>query len=343
VKTSHWILSALLLAVAPAAAQDAPLPAPRPLELSASVDKETVEVGGTIKLTVKLKNSGTSPIEVMGVEDGKLLEDRQVVSFDAKIDDGRVFHVTRIHPQVESPRRDWPKATLAPGQSAELTLDLPALTAGAWQLTAGYRRGSDDALAATPVTVTVAPTAKGETDVEVTMITTLGPIRMRLFPRDALGTCLNFARLITQGAVVDDKPRPRFYDGLIFHRVIPGFMVQGGCPQGTGMGNPGYNIPAEFAQAPIKENLLHVPGRLSMARATHNDSAGCQFFICVATPSNLDGQYAVFGEVVRGLDVAYAMASVETSQDRPLEPIRIVSMRLGVAPKRVAPDKPQGE
>lgn len=341
---SFAAVAALLLALAPAGAQDAPLPAPRPLELSASVDQGEVEVGGTIRLTVKLKNSGTSPIEVMGVEDGKLLEDRQVVSFDAKIDDSRVFHVTRIHPQVDAPRMDWPKATLAPGESAELTVDLPALTAGSWQLTAGYGRGTDQVLAATPVTVRVTPTAQGATDVEVTMITTLGPIRMRLFPRDALGTCLNFARLITQGATVDDTPRPRFYDGLIFHRVIPGFMVQGGCPQGTGMGNPGYTIPAEFAERPVKETLQHVPGRLAMARASHPDSAGCQFFICVGTPSHLDGQYTVFGEVSRGLDVAYAMSGVETAQDRPLEPIRIVSMRLGVAPRRIAAvEQPQGQ
>lgn len=331
-RTLAAVTAAALCLVAPAGAQDAPLPPPPPLELSASLAAEQVEVGGTIDLTVRLENTGAAPVEVLGVEDGALVEDRAVVSFDIQLDDSRVFNVTRIHPSAEAPRTDWPRATLQPGDAAELKVALPALSAGAWKITAGYRRGGDQALSAPQVTATVKPTAKGATEVEATMITTMGPIRMRLFPREALGTALNFARLVTQGATVDGKRRPRFYDGLTFHRVIPGFMVQGGCPQGNGMGNPGYAIPAEFAERPVKDELKHVPGRVSMARSSSPDSAGCQFFICVGEPTHLDGQYTVFGEVTRGLDVAQTIAGVPTAgeeQSRPREPVRIISLRLG--------------
>ncbi|MCO5169455.1 MAG: peptidylprolyl isomerase [Planctomycetes bacterium] len=333
------LAAALLLAVGPAAAQDAPLPAAGPLQLTAALDAAEVEVGGAIGLTVTLKNTGQEPVEVMGVEGGALFEDRAVVSFDIQLDDGKVFTVSRIHPRAEAPRTDWPRATLKPGEAAELKVSLPALTAGAWHITAGYRRGTDKALAAPKVTAQVKPTAQGATDVEVTMLTSMGPIRMRLLPREALGTSLNFARLATQGVVLEDgRRRARFYDGLTFHRVIPGFMVQGGCPQGNGLGGPGYNLPAEFAEQPVKDELKHVPGRVSMARAGHNDSAGCQFFICVGEPSHLDGQYTVFGEVTRGLDVAKAIAGVETIADsersRPAETVRIISVRLAPAPTR---------
>ncbi len=331
-RTLAAVAAAALCLIAPAGAQDAPLPAPRPLELSAALDQEQVEVGGDIGLTVRLKNTGSSPVEVLGAEGGALLEDRAVVSFDIQLDDSRVFNVTRMHMTGDNmPRTDWPRATLQPGEAAELKVALPAISAGTWKITAGYRRGTDQALAAPQVTATVKPTAAGATGVEAVMITTLGPIRMRLFPREALGTALNFARLITQGATVDGKPRPHFYDGLTFHRVIKGFMIQGGCPLGNGMGNPGWSIPAEFADRPVKDTLKHVPGRISMARSSSPDSAGCQFFICVGEPSHLDGQYTVFGEVTRGLDVAMTIAGVEVSGEegsRPSETVRIISVRL---------------
>lgn len=331
------VAAAALCLAAPAGAQDVPLPPPRPLELSASLDQEQVEVGGEVGLTVRLKNTGTAPAEVLGVEEGALIEDRAVVSFDIQLDDSRVFTVTRMALNDDgSPRTDWPRATLQPGEAAELKVRLPAISAGTWKITAGYRRGTDQALSAPQVVAKVVPTAAGASEVEAVMITTMGPIRMRLFAREALGTALNFARLITQGATVQGKRRPHFYDGLTFHRVISGFMIQGGCPRGDGTGNPGWSIPAEFAERPIKDTLKHVPGRLSMARSTNPDSAGCQFFICVGEPTHLDGQYAVFGEVTRGLDVAMTIAGVEVGGaegSRPLEPVRIVSMRLRPAGK----------
>ena len=118
-------------------------------------------------------------------------------------------------------------------------------------------------------------------------------MKAELYPDIAPNTVNNFISLVKKG----------FYDGLTFHRVIKGFMIQGGCPQGTGMGGPGYEIKGEFTMNGFPNNLKHTPGVLSMARAMDPDSAGSQFFIMHKTSPHLDGQYAAFGKVVEGLDV----------------------------------------
>ena len=111
-----------------------------------------------------------------------------------------------------------------------------------------------------------------------------------------------------------------FYDGLIFHRVIPGFMIQGGCPDGTGMGGPGYSIPGEFTANGFKNDLKHTRGVLSMARSMDPDSAGSQFFIMVADSPHLDGQYAAFGKVTEGMDEADRIVGVPRNMmDKPNE------------------------
>ena len=120
-----------------------------------------------------------------------------------------------------------------------------------------------------------------------------------------------------------------FYDGLIFHRIIKDFMVQGGDPTGTGMGGPGYSIKGEFAANGVKNRLSHKRGVLSMARAQEPNSAGSQFFICDTDDDFLDGQYAAFGKVVKGLDVLDRIASVRTNgDDRPLSPVVIEKMTV---------------
>lgn len=135
-------------------------------------------------------------------------------------------------------------------------------------------------------------------------------IKAELYPEVAPNSVNNFISLIKKG----------FYDGLIFHRVINGFMIQGGCPDGTGMGGPGYTIPGEFAQNGFKNDLKHTEGVLSMARAMHPDSAGSQFFIMHETSPHLDGAYAAFGKITEGLDVIDKIATVPTDfRDRPLE------------------------
>ncbi len=124
-------------------------------------------------------------------------------------------------------------------------------------------------------------------------------------------TVENFVRLVEDG----------FYDGLIFHRVIPGFMIQGGCPTGTGTGGPGWSIEGEFTGNGFKNDLKHERGVLSMARAMNPNSAGSQFFIMVANSPHLDGQYAAFGKIVEGMEAADKIVSVRTDyMDKPFEP-----------------------
>ena len=144
-------------------------------------------------------------------------------------------------------------------------------------------------------------------------------MKAELYPEIAPNTVNNFISLVKKG----------FYDGKIFHRVIPGFMIQGGCPEGTGMGGPGYNIEGEFAQNGFKNDLKHTPGVLSMARAMHPDSAGSQFFIMHKTSPHLDGAYAAFGKVTEGLDVIDKIANVPTYfRDRPLVEQKIASVTV---------------
>ena len=139
-------------------------------------------------------------------------------------------------------------------------------------------------------------------------------MKAELYPEIAPNTVNNFISLIQKG----------FYNGLTFHRVIPGFMIQGGCPEGTGTGGPGYSIRGEFAQNGFRNDLAHTEGVLSMARAMHPDSAGSQFFIMHKTSPHLDGAYAAFGKVTEGLEIVDKIASTPTDfRDMPLEPQKI--------------------
>jgi peptidyl-prolyl cis-trans isomerase B (cyclophilin B) len=136
-------------------------------------------------------------------------------------------------------------------------------------------------------------------------------MKAELYPDVAPNTVNNFISLVKKG----------FYDGLIFHRVIAGFIIQGGDPEGSGMGGPGYSIKGEFNYNGVENNLKHSRGVLSMARAQHPDSAGSQFFIMHADAPHLDGQYAAFGKLVEGEDVLDSIASIDTDwSDRPRTP-----------------------
>ena len=144
-------------------------------------------------------------------------------------------------------------------------------------------------------------------------------MKAELYPDIAPNTVNNFISLVKKG----------YYDGLIFHRVIKGFMIQGGCPEGTGMGGPGYSIKGEFAMNGFENNLKHTPGVLSMARSMHPHSAGSQFFIMHETSPHLDGQYAAFGKVTSGMDVVDAIAAVKTDRmDRPQTEQKIASITV---------------
>ena len=137
-------------------------------------------------------------------------------------------------------------------------------------------------------------------------------IDIELNPETAPITCENFEKLVKQG----------FYNGLTFHRVIPGFMIQGGCPKGNGTGGPGWTIKGEFAHNGVANNLKHTRGVISMARAMDPNSAGSQFFIMHQDAPHLDGEYAAFGKVVSGMDVVDEIAAVATDwNDKPRTPV----------------------
>ncbi len=142
-----------------------------------------------------------------------------------------------------------------------------------------------------------------------------------LYPKIAPQSVGNFISLANSG----------FYDGLIFHRCIPGFMIQGGCPSGSGMGGPGYSIKGEFKANGVDNPLKHTYGILSMARSMMKDSAGSQFFIMTSDSPHLDGQYAAFGKVLSGMDAADKIVSTPTDRsDRPLQEQKITSIRVEV-------------
>lgn len=139
-----------------------------------------------------------------------------------------------------------------------------------------------------------------------------GTIKIELYPEVAPNTVNNFISLVNKG----------FYNGLVFHRIIRGFMIQGGDPLGNGMGGPKYSIKGEFSRNGFKNDLKHTEGVISMARSSHPDSAGSQFFLMTSTSPHLDGQYAAFGKIIEGLDLAMDLEKVKTNfNDRPLEDV----------------------
>lgn len=153
----------------------------------------------------------------------------------------------------------------------------------------------------------------------VTFETTAGIIKAELYPEIAPNTVNNFISLINK----------EFYDGLIFHRVIKGFMIQGGDPEGVGIGGPGYSIKGEFAMNGFENNLAHTEGVLSMARSQMPNSAGSQFFIMHKNAPHLDGQYAAFGKVTEGMEVVNAIAETKTDySDAPLEPQMMIKVTV---------------
>lgn len=144
-------------------------------------------------------------------------------------------------------------------------------------------------------------------------------IKVELDPTTAPNTVRNFISLVKQG----------FYDGLTFHRVIPGFMIQGGCPRGNGSGGPGYSIRGEFRANGFPNELKHLPGVISMARTANPDSAGSQFFLMDQAAPHLDGQYAAFGQTIEGLEEIQRIVSVKRDRmDKPAEPQRMVKVTV---------------
>lgn len=154
--------------------------------------------------------------------------------------------------------------------------------------------------------------------------------KAELYPEIAPNTVKNFVSLVQKG----------YYDGLTFHRVINGFMIQGGCPDGTGMGGPGYNIKGEFNQNGFTNELVHEEGVLSMARSMHPDSAGSQFFVMHKHSPHLDGAYAAFGKVTEGMDIVNKIADIDTDyNDKPM--IKQVMKKVTVDTKGDTYEEPE--
>lgn len=149
-------------------------------------------------------------------------------------------------------------------------------------------------------------------------------IKLELYPKAAPNTVNNFISLANTG----------FYNGLTFHRIVPGFVIQGGDPKGTGMGGPGYSIKGEFSSNGFNNNLKHTKGIISMARSKSNDSAGSQFFIVVADAKNLDGDYAAFGKVIEGMEFVDKIVSEKRDgNDKPINPIVIKNINVDLKGK----------
>lgn len=158
-----------------------------------------------------------------------------------------------------------------------------------------------------------------ELPVAIMVVKDFGKVEIELYPHIAPNTVNNFISLANSG----------FYDGLTFHRVIKDFMVQGGDPEGSGMGGPGYKIKGEFSKNKFQNDLKHTEGIISMARSQNKNSAGSQFFIVTKTSPHLDGQYASFGKVINGMDILHEIENLETvANDKPIDDVIIESIKV---------------
>lgn len=302
------VCAALLLAASPLAAAD--------LAVTVAPSAPSVELGQRLDVQVKVANAGTDPVQA-----SEAVEDILSVSLEIAYA-GRVFEYMKIAPayfeflQGKDIQPYHKTVVLEPGEAKETTLSILLPEAGSYEVRAVYR-GAGEAIRSAWAPVEVKP--KGESKrLLVRMKTNQGAVVLAFHADKALGTVMNFLDLA-------DK---EFYDGVGFHRVIKGFMSQGGDPEGTGAGGPGYSIPQEF------NDLHHDPGVLSMARTSrHVDTAGSQFFLCVKmdpkTQRLLDRQYTVFGYTVEGMETVTKINEVPVdAQTRPTSPVTMQEVRV---------------
>jgi len=280
---------------------------------------ETVTVGDTYALEVTITNQGSEMIIIK-----EPMHDYRSFDFRVKFGDKRESLYTKYHPKAGQPST-LKGQDLEAGASLTFRHEVDAITAGEWRFEPLYH-GAGGTITGEAKTVTVEAKGKAERAL-AEMKTSHGVIRAAFWPDVAPATSLSIAELVRTG----------FYDGLIFHRVIQGFMIQGGCPDGNGMGGPGYSIEAEF------NKRSHVAGVFSMARngdpyegqgkmprPQFANSAGSQFFLCDATSPHLDKKYTGFGRVIEGIDVVHAIAAVPVDGSSPKEPVKIEKARLVV-------------
>ena len=316
--------AALLCWGLPALAQDAPPPAPTsPFSISAKAKSAKVALGGEIELEITIKNVGEAEalgrpvalsthsvmIELSGERFGEAK--RYLARFPGGI--------AKLKPQAQ--------VAIAPGKSLTGTIKLPTVEAGKLTIKPVYmgfvphprqqgQRPPQPVFGEAGVEVEVTPTEGGGKFAVAKMVTNHGTVRFRFYDEAAPCHVRNFI----------DLAKREFYKGLTFHRVIKGFMIQGGDPDGDGSGGPGYSIPGEFSRSP---KYTHRPGAIAAARTSNPHSAGSQFYVCLGSPSHLNGQYTVFGQVYEGQDVINTIGAVETGDaDKPKEDCVIQSLSI---------------
>lgn len=301
--------------------------------------QQSVALGSAIRLEVRVENRGK---ETLAVREPAF--DYRSIDFLVQFDGGVESRLTRYHPRAGEPSL-LRGEDLAPGGVLALEHEVPAVAAGAWRFTPMFRGARGQPVAGAAAVVRVAAAAGAER-LALRIETAQGAIDCELWPELAPATCLHMAGLARGG----------FFDGLTFHRVIRGFMIQGGCPRGNGSGDPGYTVEAEFAD-PGNAAASHRAGVLSMARngdpyeslgkeprESFRNSAGSQFFICEADAVFLDGKYTSFGRVVAGFAAVQAIAASPVTQGADgaaSQPVAPVAMsRVSLAPRPAAPKQP---
>ena len=311
--------SALFLGCeAPASAQEGAA-ASANLALVVSAAQTEVAVGGSFEFSIRVENKGSAPIPVRAI---------RLSSHAAflELSDGgweRARYFVLRYPGGVPTVQPADQSELGPGESLEGTLSLPAVEVGSFDVRVGYtgtfpfplpESAKVEPRYSDKIRCKVVPSAGGAVRLQAVMKTNHGAVRLRLYNDVAPGTVANFVELVRAGT----------YQGLTFHRIIKGFMIQGGDPDGNGGGGPGYSIPAEFST-----RYPHKPGTLAMARTQEPHSAGCQFYVCLGAPSHLDGQYTVFGQVVEGQKVIDVLGALETDgDDKPTSPALIEGISI---------------
>lgn len=290
------------------------------LKLTISTPKDSYVLGDWVEVKFNLHNTGQADLNLV-----KPIVDVHSVSFEitceylkSRPEEPRRYF-TFVHtvytPSVsESNKGRLEKIVLKSGKEYSCTFKIPALLIGKMKVLASYQ-GWTQKVKSNPIEVEINPAVNVKADAQeliAVIDTNHGKIICKFYPENAPNTVLNFIKLAKEG----------FYTNHIFHRVIKGFMIQGGCPKGNGTSGPGYSIKAEFNQQ------KHLVGTLSMARSQHNDSAGSQFFICLGPTPQLDNKYTIFGQVSNGIEVVKEIGEVKTTgrgnpADKPLADVVI--------------------
>lgn len=301
------------------------------LKLTLSTPKDSYTIGDWVEFKFNLHNTGQADLNMV-----KPIVDVHSVSFEITYENLKsrpeeprryfTFVHTVYTPSVyASNKGNLAKITLEAGKEYSCTFKIPALVIGKMKVMASYQ-GWIQEVTSNQIEVIIEPSIKLKEKAQelVAVIdTNYGKMVCKFYPENAPNTVLNFIKLAQEG----------FYTNHIFHRVIKGFMIQGGCPERNGTSGPGYSIKAEF------NAQKHLAGTCSMARSQHNDSAGSQFFICLGPTPQLDNKYTVFGQTIEGVEVVKKIGEVKTSgrgnpADKPLADV--VIKQITIEPRKVA-------